>query len=83
MMRDLQNAFTHWDPAKGGKTEFLRYLEEAQQALKVKDWRTLRDRLRRAQRLVEAAGGKTGSATAPSRPVQPPPLPPTLSGRPG
>jgi hypothetical protein len=76
MMRDLQTAFTQWDPNRGGKAEFLRYLEEAQQALKVKDWRTLRDRLRRAHRLLETSGGPgEPSGTRPTPPPSPPPSP--------
>lgn len=69
LMRELHSAFAHWDPAWGGKQDFVRYLEDAQQALKVKDWRTLRDRLRRAQRLLAARGG----AAPPSAPRVPAP----------
>lgn len=66
LMRELHEAFSHWDPSWGNKGDFVRFLEDAQQALKVRDWRTLRDRLRRAQRLLEAREGAPAPASSES-----------------
>ncbi len=53
MMKQLHEAFTHWEPTWGSRSDFVRFLDDAQAALKVRDWRTLRDRLRRAQHMLD------------------------------
>ncbi|MDE1819876.1 MAG: hypothetical protein KGI98_03360 [Euryarchaeota archaeon] len=68
MMKQLHEAFGRWDPGWGNKTDFVRLLDEAQAALKVRDWRTLRDRLTRAQLLLAQRAGAQPAPTTKSSP---------------
>ncbi len=67
LMKQLHESFTHWDPSWGNKGDFVRLLDEAQAALKVRDWRTLRDRLRRAQHMLSQRRAATASPASPSQ----------------
>lgn len=52
-LRVLKSAFAQWQEEWGDRAEFVRLLDEAQEALKANDWHRLRDKLRRAEVLLE------------------------------
>lgn len=62
-LRELKTAFDQWDPRWGDRRLFLKDLDSAQEALKLRDWRRLRMVLRRAQETLHqkerAAAGPT------------------------